>query len=351
MSVVAGGEILTNRDDCQPKGIIVCKAILVLMVVLCMVQAAIMDCDTFAYDISMARAILQMVVSAVGLWTLQMRARLARLFLAIGLTAAIVLSAVDMVTTHVDVAARIGTLAMTILYVEEYALFGGVALYLLFGSGPRQYLTQRMDMSAPGPEVHTWDAPFRDRIRTWEFWRDMGIHFVTFSILGHWAEILFCRLIIAGVFMGEYDPTNTMLWDQWLYPFSAEGTALVMIALFLHPLKLWLLEKTGGRTIPTLALSFLANQLVCTSIDFGTGMVANRDYRLWDYRNMPFNFMGQICLQNSLVYSVAATVIVWWAYPAMDCLLHRLPRAVVDGLFFALVGTYAFLAALYFIVI
>ena len=96
-------------------------------------------------------------------------------------------------------------------------------------------------------------------------------------------------------------------------------------------------------------LSFLLNALVCTTIDFTTGMVANQDYSLWDYRDLPFNFMGQVCLQNSMVYSIAATFIVWVVYPLMDSVLHRAPRGVVNAIAVGLFGMYLFLAMLYFI--
>ena len=101
--------------------------------------------------------------------------------------------------------------------------------------------------------------------------------------------------------------------------------------------------------LPALLLSFLLNALVCTSIDFTTGMIANQDFHLWDYRDMPFNFMGQVCLQNSMVYSIAATLIVWVFYPLMDAILHRAPRGVVNAVAVGLLGTYLFLAMLYFI--
>ncbi len=148
--------------------------------------------------------------------------------------------------------------------------------------------------------------------------------------------------------MGDYDPSNAMLWNQWLFPFSAEGIALVMIVVVLHPLSRWLLKKFNGHVAPALVASFFANALVCTSIDFTTGITANYDYHLWDYRSMPFNFMGQVCLQNSVVYSVAATLIVWVVYPLMDKGLRRAPKVVVDGAFWFLMGVYAFCAALHF---
>lgn len=33
-----------------------------------------------------------------------------------------------------------------------------------------------------------------------------------------------------------------------------------------------------------------------------TGLAVNRDYAVWDYRGLPANFMGQICLQFSLLW-------------------------------------------------
>ncbi|MBO7701481.1 MAG: putative ABC transporter permease, partial [Eggerthellaceae bacterium] len=202
----------------------------------------------------------------------------------------------------------------------------------------------------PGsPDHHGWDKPLGERIRKLEFWRDLLIYFVVFSLLGHWAEILFCQLIRAGVFMGGYDPSNAMLWDQWLFPFTAEGAALVAIVFILQPAAQWLLKKTGNRIVPALLLSFLLNMLICTGIDFTTGMIANQDYQLWDYRDMPFNFMGQVCLQNSLVYSIAATLIVWVVYPFMDSVLHRAPRGVTNAIAAGLIGMYLFLAMLYFV--
>lgn len=39
-----------------------------------------------------------------------------------------------------------------------------------------------------------------------------------------------------------------------------------------------------------------------TAVELGTGLIFNRDYRVWDYRNLPWNFRGQICLPFSLLW-------------------------------------------------
>ena len=320
----------------------------VLLAVSCASQAAFMNRDLFVYDLSMVRAIVTMVVCVCAVWLLITRARHARVFCLAGTAAVLLLSFVDVTFcgAYAEMAAQIGPALAIPLITAEY--LGGVAVLVYVASS--SVLADNPGSTAP-PSPDNPDLPLAQRIRTWPFWRNMAIYFIVFSMLGHWAEILFCRLIIAGVFMGDYDPTNAMLWDQWLFPFSAEGIALVMVVLVLYPLKERLLARFGGRVAPALIVSFLINQVVCTSIDFLTGMAVNQDYSLWDYRALPFNFMGQVCLQNSLVYTVAATVIVWLVYPAMERFLHRLPRRYADGLFFALLGMYAFLAMLYFVVL
>ena len=39
-----------------------------------------------------------------------------------------------------------------------------------------------------------------------------------------------------------------------------------------------------------------------TLVEFVTGMLVNRDYHVWDYRKLPGNFRGQICLPFSLLW-------------------------------------------------
>ena len=341
-----------RRGD-APRGIAFTKAYYLVIIVLCMIQSAIMDRETFAYDVSMLRALILMSVAMRSVWLTRTRSKTGRIFILVGTVAVLGLSLYDVLagSSFVEMAVRIGHVPALLLLAAEYAIGLFIIFYMAFSKGARAYFSANLDTRPAHPEGNSWDTPLKARIKTWEFWRDMGIYFIVFSIVGHWAEILFCRLILLGVFMGGYDPSNAMLWDQWLFPFSAEGIALAMVVLLLHPLKERFLARFDGRRIPAIVCSFAMNLAVCTSIDFLTGMAVNQDYSLWDYRDLPFNFMGQVCLQNSLVYSIAATLIVWAVYPLMDTAIRRLPKRVADGLFFGLFGMYAFLALLYFIVI
>ena len=41
---------------------------------------------------------------------------------------------------------------------------------------------------------------------------------------------------------------------------------------------------------------------IITAVELLTGLLVNRSYRVWDYRQMPLNFLGQICLPFSLLW-------------------------------------------------
>ena len=41
---------------------------------------------------------------------------------------------------------------------------------------------------------------------------------------------------------------------------------------------------------------------VITAVELGTGLLVNRDHRVWDYRQVPGNFLGQICPRFTLLW-------------------------------------------------
>lgn len=50
-----------------------------------------------------------------------------------------------------------------------------------------------------------------------------------------------------------------------------------------------------GRKRLSLPVRAAAGAGVITAVELGTGLLVNRDYRVWDYREVPGNFRGQIC--------------------------------------------------------
>ena len=51
-----------------------------------------------------------------------------------------------------------------------------------------------------------------------------------------------------------------------------------------------------------LPLRGLAGAGIITGVELATGLLVNRGYQVWDYRNLPLNYRGQICLPFSLLW-------------------------------------------------
>ena len=59
----------------------------------------------------------------------------------------------------------------------------------------------------------------------------------------------------------------------------------------------------------------LLGAVIITAVELLVGLMTNRDHQVWDYRQMPYNFLGQVCLSYSLL---------WIPVSFLAMLLHRL---------------------------
>ena len=184
--------------------------------------------------------------------------------------------------------------------------------------------------------------------KSWPFIRNCIMYFFIFSVVGHWMEVGMCQFIIMGLVDGSYDPTNTMLWRDWLYPFPMEGIAVVLIAVVLYPL-LQKMKKTIKLPILPYVISFVLNGLFCGAIEFFSGLLVNANHELWDYSDNFCNIMGQVCLQNVLAFAAAASIITWFVYPLMEWGFARIRRDVMNVVFVVVLGIGAILYSLYII--
>lgn len=84
-----------------------------------------------------------------------------------------------------------------------------------------------------------------------------------------------------------------LLWRGWSHGsmFLAGGSCFLLLGR---------LEHTQPR-LPMPARAAMG-ALVITSVELLTGLVVNRDYGVWDYRHLPGNFQGQICLPFCLLW-------------------------------------------------
>nr|DAZ81222.1 MAG TPA: Putative ABC-transporter type IV [Caudoviricetes sp.] len=68
----------------------------------------------------------------------------------------------------------------------------------------------------------------------------------------------------------------------------------------------------------TYEVDFLLQLILCTIfatfVEYIFGIIFNTNYHIWDYRNMPYNIDGMICLPFSLLWMFIAA----WVIPLMD---------------------------------
>lgn len=226
-----------------------------------------------------------------------------------------------------------------------------IILYFATSRRAKAIMVQPFSVESAQAELEEEKGFFK--LKTFAFWRNLIIYFCVFSVVGHWMEAAYCTLIKYGLIPGTYDP-NSQIWSDWLYPFMVYGFGFTACVLLLFPLKNWMQKKLKGSAAP-LVLSFVANALVCTAIELTMGLMLNTPagpdgkLPLWDYSDIPFNFMGQVCLQNALAFGMVATLMVWVVYPGLEKLIGRLPRDVMNIVFVGVVVGFIVLYFLYYI--
>lgn len=54
-----------------------------------------------------------------------------------------------------------------------------------------------------------------------------------------------------------------------------------------------------------------------TAVELATGLLVNRDWRVWDYRGMPGNLLGQVCLPYSALWA-GLSLVAMALYPQAE---------------------------------
>ena len=80
-----------------------------------------------------------------------------------------------------------------------------------------------------------------------------------------------------------------LLWRGWSHStmFLAGGTSFLLLGQ-LKDQPPWVKAVAGSGII--------------TAVELTAGLLLNRRYGIWDYRDTPMNFLGQICLPYSLLW-------------------------------------------------
>ena len=84
-----------------------------------------------------------------------------------------------------------------------------------------------------------------------------------------------------------------LAWRGWTHGsmFFAGGSCFLLLG-----------KLNETQPLLPLPLRALVGAGIITSVELLAGLLVNRDYSVWDYRNTPFNFCGQICLPFSLLW-------------------------------------------------
>jgi uncharacterized membrane protein len=282
------------------------------------------------------------VFSGVAAWLIMRRKRVARPFVCVCSLMIFTASAVDtllLLQREFSPLIFLGHLRVTPLLV---------AIYFFVSRRVRTALTSPFDFSVDKPSAST-DATLH-RPHDISFWRDLAMFFMVFAVVGHWMERAY------GLFLfhvtGTYDPTAP-LWQDFLSPFNIYGVGAVVCILLLFTLKCFLERKLQNFWL-VLLVSYIANTLACTLIELIAGLLTNYPDAsghliYWDYSNLPFNFMGQICLQNALCFGLVATLMVWNVYPAIEGLIRRCSQDTINVVFVVILIVYLLLSAFYLV--
>ena len=92
------------------------------------------------------------------------------------------------------------------------------------------------------------------------------------------------------------------LWRGWSHfsMFLAGGTCFLILG-----------KLNAARPRLPLVLRGIAGAGVITMIELLAGLIFNRDYSVWDYRHLPMNFHGQICLRFFLLWIPISLGAMW----------------------------------------
>ncbi|MCI8622891.1 MAG: hypothetical protein HFG26_04435 [Provencibacterium sp.] len=147
------------------------------------------------------------------------------------------------------------------------------------------------------------------------------LSFCVYSFLGWVCETLYCsagrrQFVNRGFLAGPVCP---------VYGFGA-----LAVLYLLGPFTRW----------PVLL--FLTAMVVTSALEYLTGLLLERLFhtKWWDYSGRRFNLHGRVCLRNSLLFGLIATVMALFIDPAVQRELWRLPLPAAAALAFLLAAVF-----------
>ena len=137
-----------------------------------------------------------------------------------------------------------------------------------------------------------------------------------FGNTGQW--VIFLRIFKpAFLFLigGAAYVTLEWLWRGWSHGsmFLAGGSCFLLLG-----------KLNTIRPKLFLPLRGIVGAGIITMIELLAGLLFNRDYKVWDYRSLPVNFHGQICLRFFLLW-IPLSLFAMYLYEKLEKLLSFSP--------------------------
>ncbi len=162
---------------------------------------------------------------------------------------------------------------------------------------------------------------------TFEFWRNMAVHFCLCSIVGHWLEFVWCSFC-NNVF-GIAPPSGESFADPF-YPFCVYGIGACLCALALTPIVEMLCRRRKS-VIVALIQFYVICVITCMLAELIMGLLMNQPnaegvYPLWDNSQLPLNILKQAWLPNDIILGLVAVTYTCAVYPAVEILFGMRKR-------------------------
>ena len=162
----------------------------------------------------------------------------------------------------------------------------------------------------------------------------MVVYFCFFSLIGHLLEWPYCY--IGATFFNSMDPLAEVITNPFK-PFLVYGFGIVACAIFLAPLKDWLLERMP-KGWQALLIFYIFSIFLGMAGELIQGFLQNQPvngvYPLWDVSNYPGNILGQAWIVNDILLGVVFTFATWHIYPMCELRLNTLQghRAEINAI-------------------
>lgn len=135
------------------------------------------------------------------------------------------------------------------------------------------------------------------------------------------------RVIFFYCFAGGLYMTLELIYRQFTdYHMFYLAGAIGLLLLFINE---WLTYDTD----------FLLQVFICGTCaligEFLCGLIFNADYHIWDYRNLPFNFMGQVQLYFAIIWYILVAIFI----PVLDYIDYVMfPRPGIEKPYYKIFG-------------